>query len=206
MPPLNLLIKPASGSCNMRCRYCFYTDETQKRETALRGRMSSDTLHLLIDQALAYADSECTFSFQGGEPTLAGIDFFRDLSAYAAQHPNPKRVRIHYAVQTNGYALDEAWAAWFAANHVLVGVSLDGRYIDCGCEVFSPEQDVHAGGSGCGCSACCLNGWLFRRMLSGEIRRLLFLATGALMSTTTSQQGESIPAIAPAVTLEVAEG
>ena len=86
------------------------------------------------------------------------------------------------------------------------GVSLDGRYIDCGCEVFSPEQDVHAGGSGCGCSACCLNGWLFRRMLSGEIRRLLFLATGALMSTTTSQQGESIPAIAHAVTLEVEEG
>ena len=86
------------------------------------------------------------------------------------------------------------------------GVSLDGRYIDCGCEVFSPEQDVHAGGSGCGCSACCLNGWLFGRMLSGEIRRLLFLATGALMSTTTSQQGESIPAIAHAVTLEVEEG
>lgn len=51
-----------------------------------------------------------------------------------------------------------------------------------------------------------LNGWLFRRMLSGEIRRLLFLATGALMSTTTSQQGESIPAIAHAVTLEVEEG
>lgn len=86
------------------------------------------------------------------------------------------------------------------------GVSLDGRYIDCGCEVFSPEQDAHAGGSGCGCSACCLNGWLFGRMLSGEIRRLLFLATGALMSTTTSQQGESIPAIAHAVTLEVEEG
>ena len=86
------------------------------------------------------------------------------------------------------------------------GVSLDGRYIDCGCEVFSPEQDVHAGGSGCGCSACCLNGWLFGRMLSGEIRRLLFLATGALMSTTTSQQGESIPAIAHAVTLEVEKG
>ena len=52
----------------------------------------------------------------------------------------------------------------------------------------------------------CLNGWLFQRMLSGEIRRLLFLATGALMSTTTSQQGESIPAIAHVVTLEVEEG
>ncbi|MGI5884646.1 MAG: stage V sporulation protein AD [Candidatus Spyradocola sp.] len=85
------------------------------------------------------------------------------------------------------------------------GVHLDGRYIDCGCEIFSPEQDVHAGGSGCGCSACCLNGWLLHRLLDGEIRRLLFLATGALMSTTTSQQGESIPAVAHAVTLEVTQ-
>lgn len=126
MPPLNLLIKPASGSCNMRCRYCFYADETEKRETALRGRMSSGTMHLLVDKAFAYADGECTFSFQGGEPTLAGRDFFRDLSAYVAQHPNPKRIQVHYAVQTNGYALDEAWAAWCAENHVLVGVSLDG--------------------------------------------------------------------------------
>ncbi len=83
------------------------------------------------------------------------------------------------------------------------GLRLDQRYIDCGCEIFKPEQDVHAGGSGCGCSAVCLNGWLLGRMRKGEIRRMLFLATGALMSPTTSQQGESIPGIAHAVSLEV---
>ena len=126
MPPLSLLIKPASGSCNMRCKYCFYADETQNRETALLGRMTPETLHTLVDKALAYGDGECTFAFQGGEPTLVGLDFFRDLTDYVARHPNPKRIRVHYAFQTNGYALDEAWAAWFAENHVLVGVSLDG--------------------------------------------------------------------------------
>ena len=82
-------------------------------------------------------------------------------------------------------------------------VGLDGRYIDCGCEVFSQEQDVHAGGSGCGCSAITLCGWLLSRMQRGEIRRMLFIATGALMSPTTSLQGESIPGIAHAVSLEV---
>ncbi len=83
------------------------------------------------------------------------------------------------------------------------GICLDKRYIDCGCEVFDESQDVHAGGSGCGCSACCLNGWLYGRMLSGEVKRMLFMATGALMSPTMSQQGESIPSVAHAVSLEV---
>lgn len=126
LPPLNLLIKPVSGSCNMRCRYCFYADEGQNRETALMGRMSSAVLHTLVDKALARAGGDCTFAFQGGEPTLAGLDFFQDFSEYTARHPNPNRVRIRCAVQTNGCALDEAWARWFAENHVLVGVSLDG--------------------------------------------------------------------------------
>jgi len=76
------------------------------------------------------------------------------------------------------------------------------RYIDCGLEVFSPEQDVHAGGSGCGCSAVVLCGHILRRFQQGELHRVLFLATGALLSTTTSQQGVSIPGIAHAVVLE----
>jgi len=126
MPPLSLLIKPASGSCNMRCRYCFYIDEAENRAVASLGRMSGETMRTVVDKALAYADGDCTFSFQGGEPTLAGLDFFKDLSDYAARHPNPKRVRIHYSIQTNGYDLNEDWAKWFAENEVLVGISLDG--------------------------------------------------------------------------------
>jgi len=75
---------------------------------------------------LAYADGDCTFSFQGGEPTLVGLDFFEDLSGYVSRHPNPKRVRVHYSIQTNGYDLNEDWAKWFAEHNVLVGISLDG--------------------------------------------------------------------------------
>lgn len=75
-------------------------------------------------------------------------------------------------------------------------------YIDCGLEIFTPEQDVHAGGSGCGCSAVVLNGHLLKRFASGELKRILFLATGALLSTTSSQQGDTIPGIAHAVVLE----
>ncbi len=121
-PSLTLLIKPVSGSCNMRCRYCFYADEGQNRNAALMGRMSSAVLHTLADKALAHTGGICTFAFQGGEPTLAGLDFFRDFSDYTARHSG----RVRCAVQTNGYALDEAWAQWFSENRVLVGVSLDG--------------------------------------------------------------------------------
>ena len=67
---------------------------------------------------------------------------------------------------------------------------------------FAPDQDAHSGGSGCGCSASVLNGWLLGRMMDGEIRRMLFMATGALLSPTTVLQGETIPGIAHAVLLE----
>jgi uncharacterized protein len=70
MPPLHLLIKPASGLCNLRCKYCFYYDETQKREQASYGVMSLETLENVIGKALAYAQGSCTIAYQGGEPTL----------------------------------------------------------------------------------------------------------------------------------------
>ena len=83
------------------------------------------------------------------------------------------------------------------------GVSLaPSRYMDCGLEIFTPEQDVHAGGSGCGCSAVTLCGHIFRRFEQGELKRVLFMATGALLSPTTSQQGDTIPGIAHAIALE----
>ncbi len=76
------------------------------------------------------------------------------------------------------------------------------RYIDCGVEIYRPEQDVHAGGSGCGCSAVVLCGHILQRFLRGELHRVLFMATGALLSTTSSQQGDTIPGIAHAIVLE----
>ena len=83
------------------------------------------------------------------------------------------------------------------------GIELEGLYTDCGLLIYDLEgQDVHAGGSGCGCSAAVLAGHLLKLLAGGQIRRLLFAATGALMSPTASMQGESIPGICHAVAIE----
>ena len=76
------------------------------------------------------------------------------------------------------------------------------RMMDCGLTIYSQEQDSHAGGSGCGCSAVVLSSHILPRLQSGEWRRVIFMATGALLSPTTSQQGETIPGVAHAVLLE----
>lgn len=125
MPLLQLLIKPASGSCNMRCNYCFYMDEMENRACASYGYMTIETLELLVKKALEYADGVCTFAFQGGEPTLVGIEFYEELLRLQKRY-NTKKIRIDNVLQTNGYALDEKWAAFFAENHFLVGLSVDG--------------------------------------------------------------------------------
>ena len=78
----------------------------------------------------------------------------------------------------------------------------ESQYMDCGLTVFDPSEDIHAGGSGCGCSASVLNALILPRLQSGEWKRVLFMATGALLSPTTSQQGETIPGVAHAVVLE----
>ena len=83
------------------------------------------------------------------------------------------------------------------------GISL-ANYDDCGCMLYDlQKQDVHAGGSGCGCSAVTLCGYLLRQMKKGNIKKLLFCATGALLSPLSTQQGESIPGICHAVSLGV---
>ena len=119
-----ILIKPASGLCNMRCSYCFYCDEMDKREEGVRGMMSMDTVKNLIKKAMRQAGDEICFAFQGGEPTLAGLDFFRDFVSYATS--KAPRERMSFSLQTNGYAIDGEWADFFKENGFLVGLSLDG--------------------------------------------------------------------------------
>lgn len=80
---------------------------------------------------------------------------------------------------------------------------LFSHYDDCGSMLFSKEQDVHGGGSGCGCSASVFAGYLLKEMEKGKIKRLLLMSTGAMLSTISPLQGESIPGIAHAVSLEV---
>ena len=83
------------------------------------------------------------------------------------------------------------------------GYDLTGIYSDCGVEIFDDEsQDTHAGGSGCACAATVLNGYLYKELKKGSFNRILIMATGALHSTIMSDQGESIPGIAHAITIE----
>jgi len=83
------------------------------------------------------------------------------------------------------------------------GYEMGDNYTDCGIEIFDKEtQDTHAGGSGCACSALTFGAYFYPKLLSGEIRRMLFIPTGALMSPTSSQQGGSIPGIAHGLVIE----
>ena len=75
MPAISIMMKPASGLCNMHCSYCFYTDETSKREICSYGIMSMSTLEQILQKTLAFAEGNCSILFQGGEPTLAGLEF-----------------------------------------------------------------------------------------------------------------------------------
>ena len=76
------------------------------------------------------------------------------------------------------------------------------KLFDCGCQIFSPSQDTHCGGSGCGCAASMLCAHILPRLASGELRRVYFMATGALLSPTSTMQGERIPGVAHAIVLE----
>lgn len=123
--PLNILIKPASGLCNMRCRYCFYLDEMKTRSCASYGIMTYETLKEVIKKALEFADDEVTFAWQGGEPTLCGIAFFKMAMQLQRQY-NKKSARIQNTLQTNGYEVNREWCDFFKENNFLIGVSIDG--------------------------------------------------------------------------------
>ena len=85
------------------------------------------------------------------------------------------------------------------------GYILEDNYNDCGQMIFSNKQRVYQGGSGAGCSASVLNAYILNKMKQGEYKKVLFCATGALLSTLSSQQGESIPGITHAITIEKLE-
>jgi len=126
MRNISFLIKPASGKCNMNCKYCFYSDEMEHREIRDLGNMTVETSVNIIEKALVFADGgHITFAFQGGEPTVRGLDFYRKFIENIKTR-NSKKSNITYAIQTNGLLIDEEWAEFFHENKFLVGVSLDG--------------------------------------------------------------------------------
>lgn len=119
MPGCHVMAKPASSRCNLNCRYCFYLEKPQQNV------MDDTTLEAFIRQQIdAQPGESVPFAWQGGEPTLCGLEFFQRVAALQKKHANGKR--IENAFQTNGILLNEEWCRFFHDHGWLVGVSIDG--------------------------------------------------------------------------------
>lgn len=121
-----VMVKPASSLCNMRCEYCFYHDVSAHRQVASHGVMTDETTEAVIANMFASMqhDDSITIAFQGGEPTLAGLPYFRHFVATVKQLQ--KKVTVSYALQTNGIGIDREWCAFLRDHRFLVGLSIDG--------------------------------------------------------------------------------
>ncbi|MGL6153597.1 MAG: anaerobic sulfatase maturase [Cetobacterium sp.] len=129
MRGLSILIKPSSSLCNIRCKYCFYEDLSEEREIKSYGFMEIETLEIIVKKAFEYVkNGVCNFVFQGGEPTLIGLEFYKELIKFQKKY-NIEKATINNSIQTNGMLLDEKWASFFKENNFLVGLSLDGNEI-----------------------------------------------------------------------------
>lgn len=116
------MIKPASGSCNLRCTYCFYHSLANMRESYFKGMMSEAQVDDIIAKALAFTGKDRFYlSFQGGEPLVRGKDFFRHVGEKLKGKDN-----THLVIQTNGTLIDDEWCDIFKRYGYLVGISLDG--------------------------------------------------------------------------------
>jgi len=125
MPNFHLLAKPAGAACNLGCKYCFFLSKEllYPREDPL---MDEATLDAHIRQLFESSPApEVHVAWQGGEPTIRGLDFFRRSVELANQYRKPHQ-RILHTIQTNGTLIDDEWAAFFKANNYLVGLSVDG--------------------------------------------------------------------------------
>jgi uncharacterized protein len=120
------MVKPIGSLCNLNCTYCYYLHKEGLLHQPNAPRMSDELLELHIRQYIeAQTGDEVVFSWQGGEPTLLGVDFFRKVVALEAKYKKPGQV-IQNDLQTNGTLIDENWAVFLKQNNFLVGLSCDG--------------------------------------------------------------------------------
>ena len=121
----HVLAKPSGPICNLDCEYCFFLSK-ESLYPGDRFRMSESVLDLYIRQLLeSQPGPEITIAWQGGEPTLMGVDFFRQALDKAEQYRRPDQV-LEHTIQTNGTLLTDEWCELFAAHGFLVGISIDG--------------------------------------------------------------------------------
>ncbi len=131
MKHISVMFKPASSLCNLRCRYCFYAEVSDSREIHSFGVMERKTAGRILKNVFSGLDpgDALHLAFQGGEPAIAGLDFFRDFVSEVRRLQG--KTTVTFALQTNGMLLDEDWCQFLRENQFLVGLSLDAM------------QDIH---------------------------------------------------------------
>ncbi len=124
-PYFHILAKPTGAACNLNCAYCFFLSK-EEFYPGSRFRMADDLLETYIRQYIeAQRTGRVTIAWQGGEPTLMGLDFFVRSVEYARKYARPG-MQVEYSIQTNGTLLDDDWCAFFHEHRFLVGLSIDG--------------------------------------------------------------------------------
>lgn len=127
--PFSLMTKPIGPRCNIDCQYCYYLEKEKLYPSEKKFQMRAEVLESYIRQTIeASVDAgmqEVPFAWQGGEPTILGVDYFRQVVALQKKHA-PEGVTVTNALQTNGILLNDDWGAFLKDNEFLVGISIDG--------------------------------------------------------------------------------
>ncbi len=124
-PRIHVLSKPSGATCNLACSYCFFLDKELLYPNS-KFRMTDEVLENYIKQLIeTHKTSEVTVAWQGGEPTLMGLDFFRKAIEYQEKHRKPG-MTFENTMQTNGTLLDDEWGEFLKENNFLIGISIDG--------------------------------------------------------------------------------
>jgi uncharacterized protein len=124
-PRVHVLAKPSGATCNLACSYCFFLDKELLYPDS-KFRMSEEVLESYIRQLIeTHRTNQVTVSWQGGEPTLMGVDFYRRAIEYQEKYRKPEMV-FENTIQTNGTLLDDEWCQFLKENNYLVGISIDG--------------------------------------------------------------------------------
>lgn len=127
--PLYVMLKPTGAHCNLACKYCYYLEKNKLYPTAQRHLMSDEMLEQFTREYIeAQTMNQVLFIWHGGEPLLRSIDFYR--KALSLQQKYARGRRIDNVIQTNGTLLTDEWCEFFAQNHWLVGISIDGPQPD----------------------------------------------------------------------------
>lgn len=127
--PLYVMLKPAGAHCNLACKYCYYLEKNNLYPTAQRHLMSDEMLEQFTREYIeAQTMNQVLFTWHGGEPLLRSIDFYRKALSLQQKYAGGRR--IDNVIQTNGTLLTDEWCEFFAQNHWLVGISIDGPQPD----------------------------------------------------------------------------